>query len=91
MIVTGFPLSPLRRFRVVDIYDLGRDAAHFFCFLSWQVFRDVTLNLHAEVEKMVIWFPPKNSTLSCEFSCWDFAARFDGVKGGLGSLDFLIP
>ncbi|CAM9877910.1 unnamed protein product, partial [Ectocarpus sp. 12 AP-2014] len=28
------------------------------------VFRDVTLNLHSEVEKMVAWFPPKNSTLT---------------------------
>ncbi|CAM9439416.1 unnamed protein product, partial [Hapterophycus canaliculatus] len=27
------------------------------------VFRDVTLNLHAEVEKMAGWFPPKNSTM----------------------------
>lgn len=31
-----------------------------------QVFRDVTLNLHAEVEKMVVWFPSKNSTLTRE-------------------------
>lgn len=31
------------------------------------MFRDVTLNLHAEVEKMVIWFPPKNSTMIREF------------------------
>lgn len=30
------------------------------------MFRDVTLNLHAEVEKMVVWFPSKNSTLTCE-------------------------
>ncbi|CAM9699705.1 unnamed protein product [Pylaiella littoralis] len=28
------------------------------------VFRDVTLNLHAEVEKMVAWFPPKNTSLT---------------------------
>eukprot|EP00752_Nemacystus_decipiens_P003733 g3439.t1 len=28
------------------------------------VFRDVTLNLHAEVEKMVLWFPSKNTTLT---------------------------
>ncbi|CAM9705501.1 unnamed protein product [Ascophyllum nodosum] len=28
------------------------------------VFRDVTLNLHSEIEKMVMWFPPKNVSLT---------------------------
>lgn len=31
-----------------------------------KVFRDVTLNLHAEVDKMVAWFPPKGSTVTRE-------------------------
>lgn len=31
-----------------------------------QVFRDVTLNLHSEVDKMVVWFPPKNTSLTRE-------------------------
>ncbi|CAM9864578.1 unnamed protein product, partial [Choristocarpus tenellus] len=32
--------------------------------LSTQIFRDTTLNLHSEVEKMLTWFPPKGVTLA---------------------------